>query len=194
MKVLLIADTHGKLTAGRIRTFLYKRTPDVIFLLGDLSEDDIKALYECKDTKNVPKYGVIGNHDEYSLLKDNGIIDLHLKTAKIGDYTVGGFGGSLRYKNDASYLMYTNPMSEEVLKELAPCDILITHDKPCFKSFPLAKKMALSAHSGLTGIAKYIKRCEPKYAFHGHIHKPSITTHKKTIIRCCYELDWVEIS
>lgn len=193
MNALIVSDTHGKLTQKKLDDFLFKRKPDVIFILGDLSEEDIEVLQTFEKTKDVAMYGVIGNHDEIHLLKDHGITDLHLKTVKIGDYTVGGFGGSLKYKNDASYLMYTNEMSEAALKLLAPCDILLTHDKPCFKKFPFFKNMALSAHSGLTGIAEYIKRHKPKYHFHGHIHKKSECKWKDTIIVSCYELGWVTL-
>lgn len=193
MNILMVADTHGKLMQRDIARVLNNRTPDVVFILGDLSVDDIEALQDYEGTKDVPIYGVIGNHDSHDLLSRHGIIDLHLKTVKIGEYVVGGFGGSIRYKDDPSYLMYTNPQSDEILSGFAGCDIFLTHDKPCFKPFPFFKSIAVHAHSGLTGIAKYIARCKPKYAFHGHMHDRYIETYNGTTIRCCYELEWVEL-
>lgn len=193
MNILMVADTHGRLMQRDIAKVLDGRTPDVVFLLGDMSVDDVEALQDFEGTKNVPMYGVIGNHDSHDLLSSHGITDLHLKTMKIGEYVVGGFGGSIRYKDDPSYLMYTNPQSDEILSDFAGCDIFLTHDKPCFKPFPLFKNIAVHAHSGLTGIAKYIERCQPAYAFHGHMHDRYTETHKGTKIRCCYDLEWIEL-
>lgn len=231
MKILIVTDTHGNLMQREIKEVLVGNAPDVVFILGDLSTDDIEALCNYKALKKVPIYGVVGNHDSLSLLTDNGITDIHLKTVTVGGYTVGGFGGSLRYKLDDYYLMHTNEESEELLSTLPPCDILLTHDKPNFiKAYheeteeneklsafakvvdrikaifmpilskyeeeqikKVCKDEILHPHSGLTGIAKYIERCCPMYAFHGHLHDRSEERHGNTTVRCCYYLELIDI-
>lgn len=185
---MAIADTHGKLMQKVLIAQLAKTIPDVVFFLGDVFYSDIEAVMDCKELANIPKVGIIGNHDSHDILKEFGIGDLHLKTTEICGYKVGGFGGSIKYKDDISYLMYTNKQSEEVLANFEPCDILITHDKPCFK-----KPLIVHAHSGLTGIAKYIERCEPKYVLHGHVHDRNLTYFKETAIRCCYNVETIEL-
>lgn len=233
MKILIVADTHGKLMQREINEILGGNVPDVVFILGDLSTDDIEALCDYQALKKVPMYGVVGNHDSSSLLTDNGITDIHLKTVTVGGYTVGGFGGSLRYKSGDYYLMHTNEESEELLSTLPPCDILLTHDKPHFVKIyheepeedddekqsafakfvdrikaifmpvppedeeeqieEVCKDKELHPHSGLTGIAKYIERCCPIYAFHGHLHDRSEERHGSTTVRCCYYLELIDI-
>lgn len=231
MKILIVTDTHGNLMQRELKEVLGGNVPDVVFILGDLSADDIDVLCDYQVLKEVPMYGVVGNHDSLSLLIDNGITDIHLKTVTVGGYTVGGFGGSLRYKSGDYYLMHTNEESEELLNTLPPCDILLTHDKPHFvkayqeeteedKKLSAFTKVAdqikaifmtilskyeeeqikkvckdeiLHPHSGLTGIAKYIERCCPMYAFHGHLHDRSEERHGNTTVRCCYYLELIDI-
>lgn len=169
------------------------RTPDAVFILGDLSYNDIEALKDYHGLRGVPMYGVVGNHDERNALINQGITDIHMKTVKIGNYTVGGFGGSIRYKSDSFYMMHSNKESEELLNMLAHCDILLTHDKPRFE--PDAGEEFPNSHSGLTGIARYIERHKPEYVFHGHLHEPYYTHFgENTLIMCLYGLEWIELS
>lgn len=191
MNVLIVADTHGRLMQRTIAEVLNGRVPDVVFILGDLSYNDIEALKDYHGLAGIPMYGVVGNHDERNALKDHGITDIHMSIVKVGSYTVGGFGGSIRYKPTDYYMMHSNKESEELLEMLTPCDILITHDKPRFE--PIDDAEFPNSHSGLTGIAKYIERCKPSYVFHGHLHDPYFEVFEHTAIRCFYGVEWLEL-
>ncbi len=192
MNILIVADTHGKLQEKHLKPAFGKKI-DAVFCLGDVFPEDLKLIQSCEMLKETPKFGVIGEEDEHSVLKKYQIQDLHLKTTVLNGYRIGGFGGSLRFKDDLSGLMYTNPQSEEVLDGFDKCDILLTHDMPCFKPFPFFKHIALHSKCGMTGIAKYIRKNHPKFVFYGHIHEPNRTHFDGTDIRCCYGVETIEI-
>lgn len=131
MNILTVADCHGQLQENRLLETLAGRTPDVIFFLGDNDAGDIECVQAS--VKNVPMYGVIGNHDYLDILKDYSIEDLHMKIVSFDGFLIGGFGGTIKYKCDSSRLMFTNEESENLFAGFPKCDIMITHDRPCFR-------------------------------------------------------------
>lgn len=197
LNVLTIADGHGKLMQRDIKKVLDEHpNPDVVFFLGDNTSEDIEAVLELVP-KHVKMYGVVGNHDFKDVLepyKDR-ITDVSEYSYATGnmtsetDYTIGGLAGSLRYKPDDRYVMLSNEESEAILERKPEVDILITHDKPCF-SVP----ETLTAHSGLTGIGKYIIEKMPKIVLHGHLHERYTKRWGKTIIRSCYGVEMFTVA
>lgn len=166
---LVITDTHGHARCGGIDEFL-KRVDqiDVLFTLGDVEHMDFDAINAHPRLKGVPKYGVIGNHDYFSVLKDAGVYDIHNQVVDICGVRFVGMYGSIRYKNvDAP--MFTDEESVEVAAQLPECDIFLTHDKAKVEKDD-ARSM-VSAHSGMLGIGKYIKEKKPAYHLHGHLHE-----------------------
>ena len=131
MDILTAADCHGQLKQERLTETLAGRTPDVIFFLGDNEANDIECVQDV--LKGVPMFGVIGNHDCLNILDDYGIENLHRKVINYDGFLIGGFGGAIKYKEDSSRLMFTNEESEELLNRFPQVDILITHDRPCFR-------------------------------------------------------------
>lgn len=195
MNVLTVADCHGHLTKSDIAETLAGRKPDVIFFLGDNEAEDIELVKET--VKDTAMYGVVGNHDYINILKDHGIEDLHGKTVLFDGFRIGGFGGTIKYKDDCSRLMFTNEESESLMAYFPKCDILITHDKPCFQKAKLFRKkepVVVNAHSGMTGIAEYIKKNRPLYHLHGHLHVPYIEEKYGTKIRCCFRTEFLYLT
>ena len=131
MEILTVADCHGRLGESELLETLDGRKPDVIFFLGDNEYNDI----ECVKTnlKDVQMFGVIGNHDELDILERCRIENLHRRVINFDGFLIGGFGGTVKYKNDSSRLLFTNQESEELMNGFPQVDILITHDKPCFR-------------------------------------------------------------
>lgn len=132
MDILTVADCHGQLHEDKLLETLAGRTPDVIFFLDDNDANDIECVQA--NIKNVNMYGVIGNHDYRDILKDYGIEDLHMKIVNFDGFLIGGCGGTVKYKSDSSKLMFTNEESENLFASFPKCDILITHDRPCFRA------------------------------------------------------------
>lgn len=189
LKVMFVADCHGKLMQRDIDTAIRNNgMPDIVFMLGDNSANDIEALQDNEHIKNLAFYGIVGNHDSKNLLKEYNIPDIHLKTVQISGYTVGGFGGSMKYKDDDYYMLWTNPQSSQALSLMPKCDILLTHSSPAFEITE-----PITSHSGLIGIGEYIDRHSPKYVFHGHLHEPYAKDHNNTRIQCLYGVSIMEI-
>lgn len=132
MEILTVADCHGRLRESELLETLDGRKPDVIFFLGDNEYNDIECVKE--NLKGIQMFGILGNHDSPDILERTEIENLHLKIVSYDGFLIGGFGGSIRYKNDSSHLLFTNEESEELLKDFPYADILITHDKPCFRT------------------------------------------------------------
>jgi len=134
MMVAVISDTHGNLRQMKMREVIQSK-PDVIFLLGDVAPDDFSTIRSYSFFKDVPMFGVVGNHDDPPVLERHGITDLHLNVVNFNGFNLGGYGGAIKYKNDDYFLLHTNAESERELEELPKCDILLCHDKPCFVEY-----------------------------------------------------------
>jgi len=131
MEILTVADCHGQLREAKLLETLNGRIPDVVFFLGDNAANDIECIQN--NLKNVQMFGIIGNHDYLDILDDYGIENLHRKVVNYDGILIGGFGGTIKYKEDSSRLLFTNEESEELLAGFPKVDILITHDRPCFR-------------------------------------------------------------
>lgn len=224
MKALVVADTHGNLMQRHLKEKIGTEIPSIIFFLGDVFACDIEAVRyyfeEVLQTKLPYACGIVGNHDDPNILKDNDIVDIHRKVIDFKRIKIGGYGGSVRYKETDYYLLHTQDECEEELKTLPPCDIFLCHDKPIFKKekspeelptkqsffdklFRKSKTITCGesenkksqdiAHSGLTGLGTYIDRIYPQIVLHGHIHTPSKTLYKCTQVQSCYFLEWIVI-
>ena len=132
MEILTVADCHGRLRESELLKTLDGRKPDVIFFLGDNEYNDIECVKE--NLKGIQMFGVIGNHDELDILERYEIENLHRRVINFDGFLIGGFGGTVKYKNDSSRLLFTNQESEELMNGFPQVDILITHDKPCFRT------------------------------------------------------------
>ena len=78
-RALIITDTHGHIR-NSLHTFLEDvENVDIIFTLGDIDFRDHEELKNIKKIKDIPKFGVLGNHDYFNDLKNNGIESIHGK-------------------------------------------------------------------------------------------------------------------
>lgn len=163
-RALIITDTHGHIR-NSFHTFLEDvENVDIIFTLGDIDFRDHEELKNIKKIKDIPKFGVLGNHDYFNDLKNNGIESIHGKLITYNGIRITGMYGSHKYKNtDAP--MLTDEESEQIAILLPECDLFITHD------WGKHEEMNNHAKKGLTGITKYINRQKPIYHIHGHIHE-----------------------
>ena len=204
LRVMTIADCHGSLQKQELVLGYRGEKPDIILLLGDNFINDLDLCMTFFKENNLEKcliLGIVGNHEDKNILNKYPLIKNVDRTVYYHKgIRIGGFSGSIKYKNeDNIYQLWTNKESEELLKELNPVDILVTHDQPCFN-----KPIEMDAHSGLTGIAKYIKEKHPFINIHGHTHerdKESISYRPKlfgkkysTIIQSCYRVESFDLT
>src|ERR671916_2199548 len=90
MRILAFADEPPH---GQIDELVAANEPDLIVLLGDLEP----AWTEGLAAIDLPKLGVLGNHDAEDALAAVGAEDIQLRRVEVGGGRFSGFGGSPRY-------------------------------------------------------------------------------------------------
>lgn len=165
MKVAIFSDLQG-VSHQSWKRFIDQGLPkdvECVITLGDIDKYYLKSLKESTPD-STPWFGVYGNHDFYGDLEKLGIDNIHTKTIKFKDYVFGGLEGSILYKNE-NRPMYTQFEAYFELYGMNSCDILISHNSP----IDIHEKDKF-AHEGFRALLDYIKKHQPKYAFHGHQH------------------------
>jgi uncharacterized protein len=168
MRILSVSDfTVPVLTTQFDRDFF--GNIDVIFSCGDLQPEYLTSLVSKFD---VPLYYVKGNHDirpDY----DNiwGCTDIHAQIVNFNGISILGLEGSLWY-NGGKY-QYTNQQMKRILWGLKipiwlkkGVDIVITHAPPRH-----VHDAEDPCHMGFNAYQRLIKKYNPGYLIHGHIHK-----------------------
>jgi uncharacterized protein len=180
VKVLAVCDeVDSRLYGGLNRAVRLQTSPELILSCGDLPAYYLDYLVSRLD---VPMYAVHGNHDAppplegsegYGRCGASWIGGQGLRTHD--GLLIAGFDGSLRY-NAGSYQSSQTEMHAAVrgmvpwlmlnrLRYGRALDILVTHapprgihDKPD------------RCHTGFSAYNWLIKRFQPRYHLHGHIH------------------------
>lgn len=176
MKALILSDLQW-VDFDRWREFLKidQSRFDVVFLLGDINQmmlERIRNVFRHKEIVGVHgDFGFIGDLEYFE------ITDCHGKVEQVGNYSVAGVEGAIRYKS-GYYPMHTQEEISLICKKLPKVDILLCHNSPRgFRDIP-----DHPVYQGFEGITEYMMRCEPKYLFHGHHHINSFDQHGDTKI------------
>lgn len=159
MRILSLADRKSDIPLADL---VSQYQPDLIVTLGDFERAD---LIELAHITSPPKIGVYGNHCSGNYMQDLGIVDMHLKTVTFQGYTIGGFQGCVRYKENPQAIMYTQQEASAMLAEFPPVDIFICHCPP--RGINDEEELA---HQGFDGLREYIDRTPPKLLMHGHTY------------------------
>jgi predicted phosphodiesterase len=167
IKILIFSDTHSKLAYDidydlkAINKYGY----DVCLLLGDISCDDIRIILEHVDKNKV--YGILGNHDYLDNLEKFNIPNINGQIININGVDILGIEGCIKYKSVQPG--FTLEEGFKFIKQLPPCDILITHSAP----FGAVGLESNSVHIGAPYINKYMfeKKCPIVISGHNHIDK-----------------------
>ena len=164
IKLLIISDTHGLLSykedyQEKLKTI---NDYDLCCALGDISYSDYEIIL-----KYIPKEKIVallGNHDDFDVLKHFDICDLNGKVVTVNGIRIAGIQGSFRYK-DEKFPSFTHEESIEFLNKMEEVDILLSHAGPFleYNNDPV--------HSGLKGITEYLYKNHVPYNIHGHNHK-----------------------
>lgn len=188
LRFTVIADTFATMVRTAIQENIdLIHTCHALLLLGDLPAQAYPAL---REEFQLPMRGlcVLGNHDgEHwsDWLPRYQFEHLHLNLAAMRkdgrEFIFGGFSGSERYKPDGHW-QWDNRTAENLLANLAPCDILLTHTAP----EPPPDYPADNRHSGLPALGGYIDKHQPKLALHGHFHQTFQQQRGETVILGCY--------
>jgi Icc-related predicted phosphoesterase len=156
MRVLALADEPPH---APIPELVGASRPDLVVLLGDLEP----AWTDGLDGLDVPKLGVLGNHDSPDALSAVGAEDLHLRRAEAGGLTFSGFRGSPRYSRHGAH-EWTEEEAEALVERLPPADVLLTHSPPA----GVNDEPDDPAHRGSAALRRWVELHGPAWMLHGH--------------------------
>lgn len=164
INLLIITDTHGLLvhSSSLIDKIRNARNYDLCCVLGDVTYSDYEVILQYVPKEKI--VGILGNHDEFEILRHYGINDLNGKIVTINGIRIGGIQGCYKYKN-ANFPSFTHEESVQFLNQMEPVDILLSHTGPL-----TAESSNDVVHSGLQGITEYLYKNKIPYNIHGHDH------------------------
>jgi Icc-related predicted phosphoesterase len=167
MRILALADAPPH---GPIAELVAAYRPELILLLGDLEPawtDGLAAI-------ELPKLGVLGNHDAGDALAAVGAEELQLRRVELGGLSFAGFGGSPRYSVDGRG-EWTEEEAAELVERLPAADVLVTHSPPA----GVNDEPDDPAHRGSPALRAWVERHRPAWLLHGHtLPNPAGVTHR----------------
>jgi Icc-related predicted phosphoesterase len=156
MRILALADEPPH---GSIPELVAASRPELIVLLGDLEPawtDGLAAV-------DLPKLGVLGNHDAPDALEAVGAEPVHLDRVEVGGWSFSGLGGSPRYSRDGAN-EWTEEEAAELVERLPVADVLLTHSPPA----GVNDEPDDPAHRGSPALREWVERHRPAWLLHGH--------------------------
>ena len=187
MRILVIADVHGEISAlTKMIAKLEMENFDVVVCPGDFSDtNNIPEGYSQLDISEIvvqkllslkkPVLCVPGNHDPYEILDvfDEYGVNLHGAAKKIMGMEFVGFGGALTPFNTPF-----EPTEEEItacLKKFKAGGkgiVFVTHSPPFGTKLDMVSS---GAHTGSKAIRDFITERQPILAVSAHIHESAGT-------------------
>jgi uncharacterized protein len=175
MRVLALADQPPH---APIAELVAANRPDMIVLLGDLEPAWTDGLAGV----DLPKLGVLGNHDASDALSAVGAEDLQLRRVELGGLSFSGFGGSPRYSRDGEN-EWTEEEAAELVERLPAADVLLTHSPPA----GVNDDPEDPAHRGSPALRDWVERNRPAWLLHGHtVPHPDRRVHQLGDTRVVY--------
>jgi uncharacterized protein len=167
MRVLALADEPPH---GSIPELVAASRPELILLLGDLEPAWTDGLAPI----DLPKLGVLGNHDAAGALQAVGAEELHLRRVEAGGLSFSGFGGSPRYSEHGAN-EWTEEEAAELLERLPAADVLLTHSPPAGVNDDPTDPV----HRGSPALREWVERHRPGWLLHGHTQPdPACRVHR----------------
>lgn len=164
---MLIADLHVWPDTTAMKKILKDEEYDLIISLGDNSQFDLQNII-ASNVRNVPIYGVLGNHDTYSTFTEfPSIVNLHYNKVSCKELSLIGIEGCMRYK-ESSVPMYDDDQVCRLVKTMPSADILVSHTGPAGLMDSLNDELS---RKGFEGFNNYYLQAKPKYHFFGHYHR-----------------------
>jgi Icc-related predicted phosphoesterase len=158
VRALVLADKPPPMDPALMARKLHA---DVVILLGDLDRAWIESLAGLR----IPRVGVHGNHDEGDLLQELDVTDLHGRSMQVGQLTLAGFEGCVKYGRGGAH-QYTQKEARKLARKLPGADVLVCHCPP----EGVNDDPGDPAHIGFEALRDWVDRHHPRHVLHGHVH------------------------
>jgi Icc-related predicted phosphoesterase len=167
MRILTVSDIIVPTLYGLFEAERFGHV-DLVISCGDLPPEYLEFLV---DAFRAPLYYVCGNHDlRYRDKPPGGGVNIHRRMVAFGGLRILGLEGS-RWYNGGPY-QYTERQMRGMIRKLRPTlwwrggvDLVVTHAPP--RHIHDAEDRC---HKGFNSLRWLIKRYQPAYLIHGHIH------------------------
>jgi len=168
LKILCVSDFIDKELTRKVETREIKAL-DLIISCGDLAPEYLSFLRDRLDT---PLYYVKGNHDiRYTSTNTMGCINIHNRVVSFHSLNIIGLEGSLWYNGGAN--QYTDEEMKKIIFWNRFCmwrrggiHMVVTHAPPRH-----IHDREDRCHMGFESFIPLIKKQNPDYFIHGHIHQ-----------------------
>ncbi len=168
MKILTISDYIERSLDKKIEENALPKI-DLILSCGDISPEYLVLL---KKKLAVPLYYVKGNHDiRHDGYYPEGCTDIHKQIVQFNSLRIIGFDGSMWYNGKEN--QFTEKEMKKIIRSMwfpllksKGVNVVITHAPP--RNIHDAEDLC---HRGFTCFIDLVKKYNPKYFIHGHMHK-----------------------
>lgn len=198
MKILIVADTVINKLLEPVKGGTFLQDIDLILSCGDLPPEYLSSL---AFRYNVPLLYILGNHDlRYKTSPPGGCRNIDQTIATFRDLKIIGFSGSRWYNGGIN--QYTEKQMKHSIKKLrfslwrsGSPDLILTHAPP--RHVNDAEDLC---HRGFKVFNSFIKKYNPPYFLHGHIHTlfkndaERISTVNTTRVINCYGFHVLKIT
>ncbi len=177
MKILAVADFHGRPSGEKNLSTFLERGYDCLVVTGDLTNfgpaNLADSLLERAKAAGVPTFVVPGNCDPKQILQvlDKYEVNLHGKCEQLDNITFVGLGGSNLTPFNTPFELTEAEIQEELAAlTCTACAnwVLVTHAPPHGTKLD---HIADGTHVGSKSIRKFIEQKQPLVALCGHVHE-----------------------
>lgn len=173
MEICVFTDVHGKKSMlKKLFDSIDITKFNLLLCCGDITsfggESEAKEIINL--IPNIKFYTVFGNCDKSGVkeyISSKGI-SLHEREVKLGEYTIGGFGGSNKSPFGTPSEYEECQISEGLSKLSFENMILVTHVPPYGTKLD---KIGNSTSIGSTAVRSIIESKQPLVAVSGHVHE-----------------------
>ena len=170
LTLLYVTDIHESKGALNWLLNFAKDSYYAILVGGDITtEARMPFLEEFFDSvRKIPGriFLVQGNHDPREMTVPTGMTLLHGRKLVLGEFTIGGLGGS-NFTSGGAPFEYADEEARSLLDALGPVDVLVSHCPPYGTRCDLAPD---GKNYGSVPVREYVESRKPRLVLCGHVH------------------------
>lgn len=170
LKLLYVTDIHESKSAVNWLLKFATDSYDAILVGGDITtEARMPFLDEFLDSvRKIPSkiFLVQGNHDPREITVPTGMTLLHRRKLVLGEFTIGGLGGS-NFTAGGAPFEYADEVARSLLDALGRVDVLVSHCPPYGTRCDLAPD---GKNYGSVPVREYVESKKPRLVLCGHVH------------------------